>query len=64
MTLIATLTLDHALPDGAYEITAFYYPNQVYRDLVADPIPYLAGEGQGYVVTLDSTCMAVPCSHP
>ncbi|MFO7941175.1 MAG: S-layer homology domain-containing protein [Bacillota bacterium] len=50
----ATVTLDHALPEGVYEVNAFYSPNRVYRDLAVGPETYLAGEGQGYVLTLDS----------
>jgi ribosomal protein S11 len=52
----ASITLDHALPDGAYEINAFYTGSRVYQSLLTrNPIMYLAGEGSGYVLTLDSS---------
>ncbi len=52
----ASITLDHPLPEGAYEITAFYSGSRVYQSLITpEPIPYLSGTGSGYVLTLDSS---------
>lgn len=51
----ASITLDSQLPDGAYEITAYYSGSRVYKSLTTEnPINYLSGSGSGYVLTLNS----------
>ena len=51
----ASLTLSKPLPDGAYEVTAYYTGSRVYKSLTTENgLPYLSGSGSGHVLTLDS----------
>ncbi len=55
-TSTASLTLDSSLPEGVYEITAYYSGSRVFQSLTTEnAIPYLSGSGSGYVLTLDSS---------
>jgi hypothetical protein len=52
----ATITLDNPLPDGAYEITAYYSGSRVYKSLTTpSAIAYLSGSESGYVLTLNKS---------
>lgn len=56
---VATATLNVAelsLPDGVYEITAYYAGSRVFSPLsAAEPVYYVAGNGSGYLLNVDST---------
>jgi len=38
------------LPDGVYEITAYYSGSRIFKTAVSDVVPYLSGSSEGYLI--------------